>query len=82
MAKRVKSIERIKQKPKDYKWREAESLLSQLGYTKLEGAGSRIKFVHDESKHIISLHKPHPNPEMDPGAIKDLYNSLKDQGLL
>ena len=61
-----------------FKWKELATLLTQLGYKKLEGAGSRVKFIKGDT--IIDLHKPHPSPEMKRYAIKDVIEKLKQEG--
>ncbi len=66
--------------PKTFNWNDLETILSGLGYTTKQGSGSRVKFYNQETNHLISLHKPHPGNEMKPGAIKDVAQSLKEQG--
>lgn len=51
-------------KPKDLTWQELVLILKFCGYKELsprKTGGSRIKFA-DEQKHIITLHRPYPNP--------------------
>ena len=38
-----------------------ETLLCTLGYQKIQGAVSRIKFYHQQRGNLINLHKSHPN---------------------
>ncbi|WP_293649705.1 type II toxin-antitoxin system HicA family toxin [Thiolapillus sp.] len=82
MSKLSKAKERLRQQPKGYTWDEACSLVRTLGFKKVEGSGSRVKFFNPESGDLISLHKPHPRNVMKPYAIKDLYRFLNERGLL
>jgi predicted RNA binding protein YcfA (HicA-like mRNA interferase family) len=63
-------------------WKDVASVLASLGYTQEEMAGSRVRFYHAESGHMIRLHKPHPTNELKGGALRDLRNSLKEEGYL
>lgn len=80
-----KAKERISLKPKDYKYTEAKTLLSQMGFTeynKGKTSGSRVKFYREKDQKIILLHKPHPDDTMKPGAVKDLLEFLQNLGEL
>jgi len=80
MSKADKLIARLKSKPKDFKWAEAVSLMTKLGYTQLEGDGSRVKFVAQNTKRVICLHKPHPSSEMKQYAVIQLLEALINYG--
>lgn len=74
MSTKEKALLRIKQKPKDYTYKEAKSLLEQLGfkeYPKGKTSGSRMKFYRQSDGLVFMLHKPHPGDVMSPGAIRD-----------
>jgi hypothetical protein len=45
-----------------FKWRDVESLLKSVGVVISERAGSRVAVFH----------RPHPSPNMDKGAVRDL----------
>ena len=60
------------------KWSELVSLLRSLGYTLLEGSGSRVKFV--KGSRIISLHRPHPDPEIKRYVTKYVIEQLQREG--
>jgi len=64
------------------KWSDVARLLNQLGYEKLEGDGSRVKFVNLEKQSIIVLHKPHPQNTIKTYTKKDIIKELKDRGLI
>lgn len=85
MSKFEKAKERILQKPKDYTYTEARYLLSKMGfeeYNKGKTSGSRVRFFRETDKKVILLHKPHPEDEMDRGAVSDLIDYLKGMGEL
>lgn len=61
------------------KWRNVEALLKNLGATLSERAGSRVA-VSLEGR-IAYFHRPHPSPNMDKGAIRDLRKFLQSVGI-
>lgn len=82
MSKLEKAIARLKSRPKDYKWDEAVALLSHLDFQGIAGSGSRFRFQHASRGTLILLHRPHPSPYMKPYAVKQLCETLEDQGLI
>jgi predicted RNA binding protein YcfA (HicA-like mRNA interferase family) len=64
------------------KWSDVLALMKKLGYRKLEGDGSRVKFVNLEMKSVIELHRPHPENTIKMYAKKDIINELKDKGFI
>lgn len=85
MSKFEKAKSRISNRPKDYTYLEARSLLSQLGfkeYTKGKTAGSRVRFYRESDGKVIMFHKPHPSDIMSPGAIRDLADFLESLGVI
>ena len=85
MSKLDKAKARILSKPKDYTYTEARYLLSKLGFeefSKGKTSGSRMKFFRKSDDRAILLHKPHPEDEMDVGAVKDLVEFLEGVGEL
>lgn len=64
------------------KWSEVLILMKKLGYKRLEGDGSRIKFVNLEKKSIIELHRPHPGNAIKHYVKKDIIKELKDKGFI
>jgi len=71
---------RIAKIPSDYAWSELISLLGQLGYTKIEGNGSRVKFFHSENDSLINLHKPHPGSIVKQYMVRQIVAKLKEAG--
>lgn len=79
MSKHSKTLEKIFRNPTSsaVTWSETESLLKHLGYTKLEGSGSRVKFLNASMDNdIISLHKPHPGNELKKYVVEYLQEKL------
>lgn len=82
MSKFEKLLQRLKSKPKDFTWDELLVLLSKLGFEKLEGSGSRVKFYHQNLDCMIQLHKPHPNKVLKLYALKEILEVLKRERLI
>jgi len=61
--------------PKSLHFSAIESLLKALGCKVVEGDGSRVRFVKDNS--VLALHRPHPGKEAKPYQIKDVRAFLQ-----
>lgn len=84
MGKKEKLIRRLKAKPKDFTFEDAETLLKYLEFTrsnKGKTSGSRVMFV-SESHGSILLHKPHPQKELKAYQIKQLLEFLEQEELI
>lgn len=84
MGQKEKLIKRLKSKPKDFTFDDAETLLNYLGYfrsNKGRTSGSRIIFI-SENHGAILLHKPHPRKELKAYQIKQLIEILEQEGLI
>ena len=82
MGTKEKLIERIKQRPADFTFDEAKRLLSILGYdlsNKGKTSGSRVIFYKDGEAPIM-LHKPHPGNILKHYAVKQLLETLLENG--
>ena len=83
MGKKEKLIKRIKAKPKDFTYDEAEALLFSLGFRKPKTgktSGSRVRFMYNDAPFVI--HKPHPRKELFPYQINDILDFLERKGLI
>jgi len=77
----IKKKARIKSKPSDYTFVEAESLLISIGFVKKEGKGSRVKFFRNADNAYISFDKPHGNSSvLKKYIVNIIVNVLKDKG--
>ena len=84
MGTKDKLILRFKAFPKDFTWEEVRRMLLFMGYSlrnKGKTSGSRVIFICDGRKPIM-LHKPHPGNIMKEYALRQLYNNLKEEGLI
>ncbi|MDR2571715.1 MAG: type II toxin-antitoxin system HicA family toxin [Oscillospiraceae bacterium] len=78
MSRKEKLIIRLKSKPRDFEFREAETLMKLCGYTLTNAgktSGSQIYFVKDGK--VFSLHKPHPRKELLPYQIIEILDELE-----
>lgn len=84
MGKKEKLIERLKSKPKDFTFDEAETLLGYLSYSrsnKGKTSGSRVMFVSKRHAAIL-LHKPHPGNELKNYQVAQLLDILRQENLI
>ena len=71
---------RLLSQPKDFTYDELKNALTSLGYTEVQGAGSRVCFK--SKTHKIKLHKPHPGNILKQYQITLLVDELKKEGLI
>lgn len=84
MSSKDKLIARFSSMPSDFTWDELQRLLELLGFkpdNKGRTSGSRIIFK-SEGKKAIMLHKPHPGNIIKRYAIKQIFEYLKNEGLI
>ena len=85
MTKKDKLLERFLSAPKDFTYDELKTVLNNLGYeedNKGKTSGSRVSFIHESTKHIISLHKPHPSNILKSYQINMVVDALIKMRLL
>ncbi len=82
MGQHKKLLERLRSRPKDFRWEQLKTLLSGFGYEEQKGSGSRRKFVNARTGVSISLHQPHPENELKSYQVKDVLDHLRQEGLL
>lgn len=84
MSKHEKTLQKLTAEPtlNSIKWSDLKGALESLGYELINGSGSRRKFVHKETKVLISCHEPHPKPEVKPYIIRQIAEHLKAQGFI
>jgi hypothetical protein len=85
MSHQAKLLRRFLSRPNDFTYDELIVLLRGFGYQKMKSgktAGSRIAFINERSKHIIRLHRPHPNNTLKIYQILELEKELKLKGFI
>ena len=84
MGTKEKLIARFSALPNDFTWEEMRRLLVALGYVprnKGKTSGSRAIFKGKGMKPIM-LHKPHPGNIIKGYIMKQVYDYLKNEGLI
>lgn len=84
MGTKEKLIQRFATLPSDFTWEELNRLLTALGYVsgnKGKTSGSRVIFKGKGMKPIM-LHKPHPGNIINGYVMKQVYDYLKNEGLI
>lgn len=85
MSQKDKLVKRLRSRPRNFTFEEAESLLGYLGYERFDKgrtSGSCVAFISPKHPHPIYLHKPHPRKELLEYQIKILLEQLEQEGLL
>jgi predicted RNA binding protein YcfA (HicA-like mRNA interferase family) len=79
-SKHRKTLKAVFDYPKSgtMEWAEIESLILATGARLIEGRGSRIRFVHDES--VVTFHRPHPEKDARPYQIRATRTFLEEIG--
>ena len=74
MSKKDKLLLKFLENPpkKDLTFKELNTLLISLGFIKIEGAGSAVKFYNKDKDLLINLHKPHPSDILKVYLIKQI----------
>ena len=84
MGQKEKLIQKLRSRPKDFTFQEAETLLGYLTYQRFnkgKTSGSRVLF-YSEGHAPILLHKPHPSKELLEYQVRQLLETLEQEGLL
>jgi len=83
MSKKEKLIKRLKSKPRDFTFAEAETLLLSLGFklsNKGKTSGSRVVFVRGNIS--VRLHKPHGSKTLLDYQIAGILHDLERSNLI
>ncbi len=78
MTKKDKLIKKFLSSPKDLTWDELVKFLKVYGYEEEntgKTVGSARRFINSK-KHLISIHKPHPENIVKSYVIKKVINAL------
>ncbi|RCI79524.1 type II toxin-antitoxin system HicA family toxin [Brucella anthropi] len=83
MAQQDKLIEEFKRCAGPFQYKKFVRILDGLGYIeKSTGGGSRRRFFHPGSGHIIRCHEPHPGNEIPFYLVKQVREALTSKGLI
>ncbi|NTW84193.1 MAG: type II toxin-antitoxin system HicA family toxin [Chlorobiaceae bacterium] len=76
-----KILDQIFQNPvrSDVEWDDIESLLLALGAELSEGKGSRVRIALNGIRAVF--HRPHPQKEIDKGALQSMRRFLQEAGV-
>ena len=79
--KQAKTLEAIFENPvrANVDWHDVESLLKSLGAVITEGRGSRVRVSLNGVRAVF--HEPHPEKEMQKGAVRELRGFLREAGV-
>lgn len=65
--------------PAGVKWLDAVALFEALGAEITEAEGSRVTVFLFEQVKV--MHRPHPSPDMDKGAVASIRKWLEENGV-
>lgn len=66
-----------------FPYRDLVRMLVSLGYDEAStGGGSRRRFVHRKTGHVIRLHEPHPGNEVKPYMVRQIRDVLIELRLI
>lgn len=82
MSKNEKLLAKLFNEQSAFTWSELVTLLRRLGYTQIEGAGSRFRFDKGDPSAMITLHKPHPGNELKHYIRRQVIEQLKSGELI
>lgn len=70
--------------PKDFAWNDLRRLLLSLGYTEIQGNGSRVKFVNKSLRagRLIMLHKRHPDSTLLKYQLESVLDALQQARII
>jgi hypothetical protein len=88
VSKKDKLIARLRNRPKDFTFDEAKTLLEFCGYVMFTSGktsdrrsdGSRVCFT--KGQKVFRMHKPHPRKELLQYQINELIDELKGENLI
>jgi hypothetical protein len=60
-------------------WTDIEALLRACGAEISEGSGSRVRVALNDVRAVF--HRPHPQKEIDKGAVKSVRRFLAESGI-
>ncbi|MFM7858910.1 MAG: type II toxin-antitoxin system HicA family toxin [Flammeovirgaceae bacterium] len=82
MSRFQKALDRLIRKPKDFTWKELQTIMKHFGYQEYSGSGSVRKFFNPKTGASVHLHEPHPEPTIKRYALEIIIDHLVEQGLI
>lgn len=83
MSKKDKLLKRLLERPTDFTFDEAISLLRHCGYDLDQSySGSRVRFKNKELQTQIVFHKPHPHKILKSYVLDLIIEQLRKDGSL
>lgn len=83
MGRSDRLIKEFKQCRGPFPYKDLVRLLSSFGYVETATAGgSRRRFVHETTGHVIRLHEPHPGNEIKEYMVRQIRTVLIERGLI
>lgn len=85
MTKLDKAINKLLNDNAVLTFHELNQILTGFGYNEKKTgktSGSRIAFIHNETKHIIRIHKPHPGNELKLYTKRYIIKELQKEKLI
>jgi hypothetical protein len=85
MTKQEKLLKRFLSKPNNFSFPEIKRLLNSFGYSEIKTgktSGSRVAFYSEDRRHLIRLHKPHPQNRVKRYILDYLEDELRNAGVL
>lgn len=83
MSRKENLVSRLKSRPRDFSIQELDTLMSLCNCEKRnrgKTSGSAIEYIHTQTKHIYSIHQPHPGNEIKICYIKRIISFLTEIG--
>lgn len=81
MSKKENLIEEFK-RAKTFDYRKFVTMMNGLGYEKVENAGSRVIFFNKDTGHMLHMHSPHPEKDLQRGAVNGIRKTLIENGVI
>jgi hypothetical protein len=85
VGKKKKLINKLKQRPTDFTFGELTTLLAYFDYTidhAGKTSGSAVRFINNKTKHILRIHKPHPENTLKAYVIQYILHELRKECVL
>jgi hypothetical protein len=80
VSKKQKLLDKLRSKPVDFTWGEAESLMKACNFRLHKNNGSARMFLHEGTRTKVRLHEPHPEKVLKPYMVDVLLEGLKAAG--